>query len=268
MWLLASLAYGGSLLSNADWNACAASGGKKCNGVGHFLPPYDSQGLYLYNQGLTGPIPATSLARMTGLKYLFMAGGGTKGNPNRLTGLIPKEIGLLTNLIGLWLEGNALTGAEGTGLCELEDNGWVNTGCDISSNPFNASRCPACINKYRFRGCFNPRSHATPPAHCLANIGYPCADGDTSCSWSKHEIADDAICHELVVLNTDTPCFKDYWASSATLFKDYQAGPCPVNFTKFGHTQVAVCAGSYPDTATSYTRDYNPTFPTPSPSTA
>ena len=261
-YFIASAVYGGSLLDNADWNACAASGGHKCNGVGHWRPPFNATGLYLYNEGLTGPIPGASLAQMTGLQYLFLAGGGSKGSPNRLTGPIPKEIGLLTNLIGLWLEGNAFTGAEGIGLCELIENGWVSGGCQLQANPFDPALCPACINKYRFRGCHNPQA---PPAHCLANIGYPCADGDASCSWSKHEIADGSICRELVVLNEETPCFQDYWAASATLFKDYQPGPCPSNFTQFGRTQVAVCAGSFPDTATAYTRDYNPTFPTPSP---
>ncbi len=70
-------------------------------------------GLDLLNKGLTGEIP-TELGSLSNLQVL-------KLNGNQLTGEIPTQLGSLSNLQELWLNNNVLTGTIPTQLGSLSD---------------------------------------------------------------------------------------------------------------------------------------------------
>ena len=67
--------------------------------------------LYLWEQGLTSPIPP-EIGCLTDLTYLYL-------ESNQITGEIPPEIGYLTNLEYLYLSDNQLTGQIPPGIGNL-----------------------------------------------------------------------------------------------------------------------------------------------------
>ena len=78
-------------------------------------------GYVLFNQNqLTGEIPA-ELGNLTNLARLRLDG-------NRLTGTIPAELGRLTNLTVLYLSGNPLTGCVPASLRDVEDTDFAQLG--------------------------------------------------------------------------------------------------------------------------------------------
>ena len=87
-------------------------------------------------------------------------------NNNDLTGPIPDEIGLLTNLIVLDLSYNKFTGA-GSGICGIVNNPWGKNpmfpACDLSPNPgwADGAQCPACLNT----------GMCVPPVPCSGSSG-------------------------------------------------------------------------------------------------
>ena len=77
-------------------------------------------GLFLHRNQLTGEIPA-ELGNLTNLAHLRLDG-------NRLTGTIPAELGRLTNLTVLYLSGNPLTGCVPASLRDVADNDFAELG--------------------------------------------------------------------------------------------------------------------------------------------
>ena len=77
-------------------------------------------GLFLHRNQLTGEIPA-ELGNLTNLARLRLDG-------NRLTGTIPAELGRLTNLTVLYLSGNPLTGCVPASLRDVEDTDFAQLG--------------------------------------------------------------------------------------------------------------------------------------------
>ena len=77
-------------------------------------------GLFLHRNQLTGEIPA-ELGNLTNLAHLRLDG-------NRLTGTIPAELGRLTNLTVLYLSGNPLTGCVPASLRDVEDTDFAQLG--------------------------------------------------------------------------------------------------------------------------------------------
>ena len=77
-------------------------------------------GLFLHRNQLTGEIPA-ELGNLTNLAHLRLDG-------NKLAGTIPAELGRLTNLTVLYLSGNPLTGCVPASLRDVEDTDFAQLG--------------------------------------------------------------------------------------------------------------------------------------------
>ena len=86
-------------------------------------------GLFLHRNQLTGEIPA-ELGNLTNLAHLRLDG-------NRLTGAIPAELGRLTNLTVLYLSGNPLTGCVPARLRDVEDTDFAQLGLTFCTSTIN-----------------------------------------------------------------------------------------------------------------------------------
>ena len=93
--------------------------------------------------GLTGTIP-TEIGLLTQLTMLHLAANSTESNGAKLSGVVPSQLGMLTNLDALYLSYNALSGVLPTELSQLGpfDTGSVEYGsCDIGGRT-NHFVCP------------------------------------------------------------------------------------------------------------------------------
>ena len=82
--------------------------------------------LWLFNNQLAGEIP-TELGSLTNLVTLRLDG-------NRLTGTIPAELGGLTNLAVLYLADNQLTGCVPAGLRDVERSDFAQLGLNFCTS--------------------------------------------------------------------------------------------------------------------------------------
>ena len=162
--------HGTLLEDNADWRACAASGGNNC--------PQNTE-LHLYYGGISGSIPADDVAKMTNLTVMLLYNNTIKGivpstfgglkrlnkldlHSNAFSGAVPSELGDLEELHTFHLQDNDFTGA-GDGICQLLRN-HSGLSCTLSPNKFwtDGSQCPMCLNS----GC-------APPVTCTHDGGGP-----------------------------------------------------------------------------------------------
>ena len=94
-----------SLSENARWKACVLSGGTNCFGGVASECSAPGRCLNVGASEITGTIPAADLAKLTGLVSLTL-------NFNlELSGTLPREIGLLTDLTSLFLDTCGFTGS-------------------------------------------------------------------------------------------------------------------------------------------------------------
>ena len=115
--------------SSAHNEACSSSGNSTGeNSTVCCTPDARAEHIFLYSNGLDGPIP-TTIGALTELRSLAL-------HSNELRGGVPTELGLLTGLQKLSLHGNALSGLLPSELGRLSDL----RACFLS--PGNEWRCP------------------------------------------------------------------------------------------------------------------------------
>ena len=98
----------------------------------------DTDTLSLYLNQVTGVIPP-EIGNLTNLSMLIL-------EFNQLTGSVPSEIGNLTNLTYLWLNDNQLSGLISESICDLDINWSSSIRFKISNNKL-CPPYPSCLTQ-------------------------------------------------------------------------------------------------------------------------
>ncbi|KAL1547937.1 putative inactive receptor kinase [Salvia divinorum] len=127
--------------SRLQWNSSISA----CSWVGVSCDPSNSSvhSLHLPGVGLIGPIPPSTLGRLSSLRVLSL-------RSNRLSGPLPDDLSNLKSLRNVYLQGNQLSGEFPTSLSELTRLNRL----DLSSNNFTGPIPFALNNLTHLTGLF------------------------------------------------------------------------------------------------------------------